>query len=76
SNPDIAIWTLLAIISWKYIGFADGALRLVPPHWEVVWFGYTVSFNILAPIAVLVLLILAILLYPFIEGWVTGDKRE
>ncbi|KQS09415.1 sugar ABC transporter permease [Curtobacterium sp. Leaf183] len=22
SNPDIAIWTLLAIISWKYIGFA------------------------------------------------------
>lgn len=59
-----------------YIGFADGALRLVPPHWEVVWFGYTVSFNILAPIAVLVLLILAILLYPFIEAWVTGDKRE
>lgn len=22
SNPDIAIWTLLVIISWKYIGFA------------------------------------------------------
>jgi len=22
SNPDIAIWTLMAIISWKYIGFA------------------------------------------------------
>ncbi|MGN7190220.1 carbohydrate ABC transporter permease [Curtobacterium sp. MCBA15_004] len=22
SNPDIALWTLLAIISWKYIGFA------------------------------------------------------
>ncbi|ROS75104.1 multiple sugar transport system permease protein/raffinose/stachyose/melibiose transport system permease protein [Curtobacterium sp. PhB130] len=22
SNPDLAIWTLLAIISWKYIGFA------------------------------------------------------
>ncbi|MBT2501284.1 carbohydrate ABC transporter permease [Curtobacterium sp. ISL-83] len=22
SNPDIAIWTLLGIISWKYIGFA------------------------------------------------------
>jgi ubiquinol-cytochrome c reductase cytochrome b subunit len=35
-----------------------------------------VSFNILAPIAVLVLLILAILLYPFLESWITGDKRE
>jgi ubiquinol-cytochrome c reductase cytochrome b subunit len=60
-----------------YIGFADGALRLVPPHWEfVIWGNYTLSMNILAPIIVLVLLILAIMLYPFLEGWVTGDKRE
>ena len=59
-----------------YIGFADGALRLVPPHWEVVWFGYTVSFNILVPIAVLMGLILAMFVYPFVEAWVTGDKRE
>ncbi|RKR74286.1 menaquinol-cytochrome c reductase cytochrome b subunit precursor [Frondihabitans australicus] len=59
-----------------YIGFADGALRLVPPHWEVVWGGYTVSFNILVPIAVLLFLLGAVALYPFIEGWVTGDKRE
>ncbi|PZF65094.1 ubiquinol-cytochrome c reductase cytochrome b subunit [Curtobacterium sp. MCBD17_013] len=60
-----------------YIGFADGALRLVPPHWEfVIWGNYTLSMNILAPIIVLVLLISAILLYPFLEAWVTGDKRE
>jgi len=60
-----------------YIGFADGALRLVPPHWEfVMWGNYTVSMNILVPILVLVLLITAIMLYPFLEGWVTGDKRE
>ena len=59
-----------------YIGFADGALRLVPPGWEFVAFGYTVSMNILAPIAVLVVFILAVLLYPFLEAWVTGDKRE
>ncbi|UBQ04076.1 MULTISPECIES: cytochrome b [Curtobacterium] len=59
-----------------YIGFADGALRLVPPHWEVVWFGYTVSFNILVPIAVLMALIIAMFAYPFLEAWVTGDKRE
>jgi ubiquinol-cytochrome c reductase cytochrome b subunit len=60
-----------------YIGFADGALRLVPPHWEfVIWGNYTLSMNILAPVIVLVLLILAIVAYPFLEAWVTGDKRE
>jgi ubiquinol-cytochrome c reductase cytochrome b subunit len=59
-----------------YIGFADGALRLVPPGWEFLFFGYTVSMNILAPIGVLVIFILAVLLYPFLEAWVTGDKRE
>ncbi len=59
-----------------YIGFADGALRLMPPHAEVVWGGYTVSFNILVPIVVLIALLGAVALYPFIEGWVTGDKRE
>ncbi|AMM22394.1 ubiquinol-cytochrome c reductase cytochrome b subunit [Frondihabitans sp. PAMC 28766] len=59
-----------------YIGFADGALRLVPPHWEVSWGGYLVSFNILVPIVVLVGLLGTVALYPFIEGWVTGDKRE
>ena len=59
-----------------YIGFADGALRLVPPGWEFVLFGFTVSLNILVPIAVLGLFIVAVMLYPFFEAWVTGDKRE
>ncbi|PPF86705.1 ubiquinol-cytochrome c reductase cytochrome b subunit [Subtercola sp. Z020] len=59
-----------------YIGFADGALRLVPPHLESVIWGHTYSWNILIPIAVLGLFILTVLIYPFIEGWVTGDKRE
>jgi ubiquinol-cytochrome c reductase cytochrome b subunit len=60
-----------------YIGFADGALRLVPPHLEfVIWGNYTLSMNILLPVIVLVLLILAIVIYPFVEAWVTGDKRE
>jgi ubiquinol-cytochrome c reductase cytochrome b subunit len=59
-----------------YIGFADGALRLVPPNLEVVWFGYTVSWNILLPIIVLVLFMVLVAIYPFIEAWVTGDKRE
>ncbi|MFG6501814.1 cytochrome bc complex cytochrome b subunit [Microbacterium sp. P05] len=59
-----------------YIGFADGALRLVPPHLETVLWGHTYSWNILLPLSVLGLFILLVLIYPFIEAWVTGDKRE
>ncbi len=59
-----------------YIGFADGALRLVPPHLESVIFGHTWSWNILLPLGVLAVFILIVLVYPFIEAWITGDKRE
>jgi len=59
-----------------YIGFADGALRLVPPHWEIVFLDRTWSFNIIVPVLVLGLFIVLVLIYPFIEAWITGDKRE
>ena len=59
-----------------YIGFADGALRLVPPGWEFVIFGFTLSLNILVPVLVMVVFIVLVMLYPFFEAWVTGDKRE
>lgn len=59
-----------------YIGFADGALRLVPPHWQFVWLDRTWSFYIIIPILILVTFLLVVFLYPFIEAWVTGDKRE
>jgi len=59
-----------------YIGFADGALRLVPPHLEFVLFDRTWSFNILIPLIVLGLFIVLVAIYPFIEAWITGDKRE
>ena len=59
-----------------YIGFADGALRLIPPGLEFVWLDRTWSFNILIPLVTLGLFILVVLIYPFIEAWVTGDKRE
>ena len=67
-----------------YIGFADGALRLMP-GWlggpsgipmEFVLFNTTWSLNILVPVVVLGLFIAVVLVYPFIEAWVTGDKRE
>ncbi|MDI2098220.1 cytochrome b [Ruicaihuangia caeni] len=59
-----------------YIGFADGALRLVPPHWEFVFLGYTWSMNILIPILVIMVFLVLVTFYPFIEAWITGDKRE
>ncbi|MGV8968909.1 MAG: cytochrome b [Microbacteriaceae bacterium] len=59
-----------------YIGFADGALRLIPPHLDVVTFGYTWPFGVLIPLIGLVIFIAIVAFYPFIEAWITGDKRE
>lgn len=59
-----------------YIGFADGALRLIPPGWETYWFDRTWSWNIIVPVLVLVGFLAVVALYPFFEAWVTGDKRE
>ncbi|MEV7691722.1 cytochrome bc complex cytochrome b subunit [Microbacterium sp. NPDC089189] len=59
-----------------YIGFADGALRLVPPHLEFVFLDRTWSWNILLPLLVIGIFIVLVLIYPFIEAWITGDKRE
>lgn len=58
-----------------YTGFLDGALRLIPPGWEMVAFGRTWVLAILVPLAVIGLFLLAILMYPFVEEWVTGDSR-
>jgi ubiquinol-cytochrome c reductase cytochrome b subunit len=59
-----------------YIGFADGILRLMPPGLEFVIFGYTLSLNILIPLLILPIFLALVAFYPFIEAWVTGDKRE
>jgi ubiquinol-cytochrome c reductase cytochrome b subunit len=60
-----------------YMGFADGALRLLPGFLEFQVFGYTFSMNIF-PGSILLLPIMWTLIgaYPFFEAWVTGDKRE
>jgi ubiquinol-cytochrome c reductase cytochrome b subunit len=59
-----------------YIGFADGALRLIPPGWEFVLFDRTWSLNILVPLVALGGFIVLAMFYPFIEAWIVGDKRE
>ncbi|MEJ1230644.1 MAG: ubiquinol-cytochrome c reductase cytochrome b subunit [Galbitalea sp.] len=59
-----------------YIGFADGALRLVPSGLGFQIGDFTFALNVFLPVVVLGLFIVAVAIYPFIEGWVTGDKRE
>src|SRR5690554_3838367 len=59
-----------------YIGFADGALRLIPPGWEFMLGRSTVTMSILVPLVVPGLFIVLVAIYPFLEAWITGDKRE
>jgi ubiquinol-cytochrome c reductase cytochrome b subunit len=59
-----------------YMGWPDGALRIMPGI-ESYWFGYTWSWNVFLPIIVLPgLMFTIVLLLPFLESWITGDKRE
>jgi ubiquinol-cytochrome c reductase cytochrome b subunit len=59
-----------------YIGFADGALRLIPPGLEIEFLNRTWSFNILIPMVALGAIIVLPMIYPFIEHWITRDNRE
>lgn len=59
-----------------YMGWPDGLLRIMP-GWESVIFGYTISWNVMLPILIVPPLMLTILiLLPFLESWITGDKRD
>ena len=61
-----------------YIGFVDGALRLTPGRFlEYSFLGHTLSLNVFLPALVLPgVMVLFLFAYPFLEAWVTGDKRE
>jgi ubiquinol-cytochrome c reductase cytochrome b subunit len=59
-----------------YMGWLDGLVRMAPPL-ESYIFGYTIPWNILIPgLIVPGILFTGMALYPFIESWITGDKRE
>src|SRR6185436_7716379 len=59
-----------------YMGWPDGALRIMP-GWETELFGFTLSWNVFLPIIVLPGVMFTILLVlPFVEALITGDKRE
>ena len=59
-----------------YMGMLEGALRvMVPWEWNVA--GHTFSFNVFLPALVpLGAIFTAAAFWPFIEQWITGDRRE
>jgi ubiquinol-cytochrome c reductase cytochrome b subunit len=59
-----------------YMGFLEGALRIMPA-WEWNVGGYTIAFNVFIPALVpLGLILTGAALWPFLEQWITGDRRE
>lgn len=59
-----------------YMGWLDGLVRMAPPI-EAYIFGYTLSLNIMIPGLIIPgIIFTGMALYPFIESWITGDKRE
>ncbi|MBD3007681.1 MULTISPECIES: cytochrome bc complex cytochrome b subunit [unclassified Streptomyces] len=58
-----------------YMGFAEGLVRVMP-GWEITAWGHTLVLGVFIPIVLFPLVLFAIGLYPFIESWITGDKRE
>jgi ubiquinol-cytochrome c reductase cytochrome b subunit len=59
-----------------YMGFLEGALRMWPSwHWNVG--GYSFAFNVFVPALVpLGLIMTGLAVWPFLEQWITGDRRE
>ena len=59
-----------------YMGIAEGLLRIMP-NWETTVWGHTISWNIIIPGQVAPMVLFAMIIgWPFLEAWVTGDKRE
>jgi ubiquinol-cytochrome c reductase cytochrome b subunit len=59
-----------------YMGWLEGALRIMP-NWETTLFGFTISWNVMIPGVILPgVLFTVAMAYPFIEQWITGDKRD
>lgn len=59
-----------------YMGFSEGAVRLMP-NLESTFFNYTWSWNVFIPaVGAMTALFVVLGAWPFIEAWLTGDKRE
>ena len=59
-----------------YMGMLEGALRVMPA-WQWVFFGHTFAFNVFIPALVPLGLVFTLAaIWPFLEQWITGDRRE
>jgi ubiquinol-cytochrome c reductase cytochrome b subunit len=59
-----------------YMGIAEGLLRIMP-NWETTALGHTISWNVMIPGQIAPFLLFGMVIgWPFLEAWVTGDKRE
>ena len=58
-----------------YMGMAEGLIRAMP-SWEINFWGHTLQLGVFIPLLLFGLVLMAIAFYPFVEAWVTGDKRE
>lgn len=58
-----------------YLGMSEGIFRAMP-GWEINIAGHTLVLGVFIPLLVFGLVLTAMAAYPFIESWVTGDKRE
>jgi ubiquinol-cytochrome c reductase cytochrome b subunit len=59
-----------------YMGWVEGAIRIIP-SWEWHVGGTTWSWQIFLPgVGLMGLLFGGLAVYPFLEAWITGDKRE
>ncbi|MEV8069206.1 cytochrome bc complex cytochrome b subunit [Streptomyces sp. NPDC085995] len=58
-----------------YMGFSEGLIRTMP-GWEINLWGHTLVLGVFVPLIIFPLVLVAIAIYPFLEAWVTGDRRE
>jgi ubiquinol-cytochrome c reductase cytochrome b subunit len=58
-----------------YMGFSEGLIRIMP-GWEIHLWGHTLELGVFIPLVVFGGVMMVIASYPFLESWVTGDKRE
>ncbi|WUS88222.1 cytochrome bc complex cytochrome b subunit [Kribbella sp. NBC_00709] len=59
-----------------YMGWLEGAVRIFPGFESHFW-GITLGWNLLIPALIIPpAFVTLVALYPFIEGWISGDKRE
>ncbi|QDQ14653.1 cytochrome b [Streptomyces spectabilis] len=58
-----------------YLGFSEGLIRVMP-SWELNAWGHTLELGVFIPFALFPLIMMVIAAYPFVEAWVTKDRRE